>query len=98
MDLLNRKVILVLILISFFFGYLIRGCGRAPSPAGTDVAEKETKAQVWTCSMHPQIKLPKAGPCPLCGMDLIPLEVSDEEVGGLRELSVSNYASRLMDI
>ena len=28
----------------------------------------------WTCSMHPQIILPKAAPCPICGMDLIPLQ------------------------
>lgn len=27
---------------------------------------------LWTCSMHPQIKLGEAGDCPICGMDLIP--------------------------
>ena len=29
---------------------------------------------VWTCSMHPQIKQNKAGKCPLCAMNLIPLK------------------------
>ncbi len=29
--------------------------------------------EVWTCSMHPQIKLPEPGKCPICGMNLIPL-------------------------
>lgn len=28
---------------------------------------------IWTCSMHPQIKMNHAGKCPICGMDLIPL-------------------------
>lgn len=28
---------------------------------------------VWTCSMHPQIRMNEAGQCPICGMDLIPL-------------------------
>ena len=28
----------------------------------------------WTCSMHPQIKMQKPGNCPVCGMDLIPLD------------------------
>jgi Cu(I)/Ag(I) efflux system membrane fusion protein len=28
---------------------------------------------VWTCSMHPQVKAPKPGLCPICAMDLIPL-------------------------
>lgn len=33
--------------------------------------------QLWTCSMHPQIKMEKPGNCPICGMELIPLEASD---------------------
>jgi hypothetical protein len=43
--------------------------------------EKDTKLTkvkpahqgVWTCSMHPQIKLPKRGLCPICNMQLIEL-------------------------
>jgi Cu(I)/Ag(I) efflux system membrane fusion protein len=35
--------------------------------------EKTGKAEVWTCSMHPQIRQDEAGDCPICGMDLIPL-------------------------
>ncbi|REE80752.1 Cu(I)/Ag(I) efflux system membrane fusion protein [Lutibacter oceani] len=34
----------------------------------------ETKNQLWTCSMHPQIMQPEPGGCPICGMDLIPAE------------------------
>ena len=34
----------------------------------------------WTCSMHPRISLQKAGKCPLCSMDLIPIyEEKSEE-------------------
>ena len=32
---------------------------------------KPTLQKVWTCSMHPQTKLPKPGLCPLCNMKLI---------------------------
>lgn len=28
---------------------------------------------VWTCSMHPQVRQPRPGKCPICGMDLIPV-------------------------
>lgn len=28
--------------------------------------------QVWTCSMHPQVRLPKPGKCPICSMPLVP--------------------------
>ncbi len=34
---------------------------------------------IWTCSMHPQIKMDKPGKCPICGMDLIPLEEEKKE-------------------
>lgn len=30
-------------------------------------------SDVWTCSMHPQIRLPNPGRCPICGMALIPV-------------------------
>ena len=32
--------------------------------------------KLWTCSMHPQIRMEKPGKCPICGMALIPLETS----------------------
>lgn len=35
------------------------------------------KAQQYTCPMHPQIIRDKPGPCPICGMDLVPLEPSE---------------------
>src|SRR6478752_8715408 len=31
------------------------------TPASDDVAE-------WTCPMHPEIRRPGPGPCPICGM------------------------------
>jgi Cu(I)/Ag(I) efflux system membrane fusion protein len=33
----------------------------------------ETKKTIWTCAMHPQIRMDHPGQCPICGMDLIPL-------------------------
>lgn len=51
---------------------------------------------VWTCSMHPQIRQPNFGLCPLCSMDLIPLAPGGD--GGLREIQVSPEAAALMDL
>ncbi len=45
----------VLVLVS-----LSCGDSGAPAPDG----------QVWTCSMHPQVRLPKSGKCPICSMPL----------------------------
>jgi len=40
--------------------------------------EKQAKTTVWTCSMHPQIRQDHPGKCPLCGMDLIPLQQTND--------------------
>jgi membrane fusion protein, copper/silver efflux system len=34
---------------------------------------------LWTCAMHPQIRMAQPGKCPICGMDLIPLNRSHVE-------------------
>ncbi|MBQ0786701.1 MAG: efflux RND transporter periplasmic adaptor subunit, partial [Oceanihabitans sp.] len=33
---------------------------------------------MWTCSMHPQILKSEPGDCPICGMDLIPVESNSD--------------------
>lgn len=35
---------------------------------------QDIKEAIWTCAMHPQIRMDHPGKCPICGMDLIPLE------------------------
>lgn len=35
--------------------------------------------QSYTCPMHPQIVQNKPGTCPICGMDLVPIEKNTEE-------------------
>jgi Cu(I)/Ag(I) efflux system membrane fusion protein len=52
--------------------------------------------RIWTCSMHPQIRQPNPGLCPICNMDLIPLQ--DGGGGGLREVSVTPEAAALLDL
>ena len=49
--------------------------------------------------MHPEIALPRPGPCPKCGMDLIPREaVAPDAMGGMRVFTTSESAMALMDI
>jgi Cu(I)/Ag(I) efflux system membrane fusion protein len=44
--------------------------------AGSSAPAEENETQIWTCSMHPQIRMDKPGKCPICGMDLIPLKTT----------------------
>jgi Cu(I)/Ag(I) efflux system membrane fusion protein len=68
-------------LLLFVAGWMV-GYWLSPStPAQEPVAHEEhehTQAQIWTCSMHPQIRQNEAGKCPLCGMDLVPAHTLDE--------------------
>ncbi|MDP1622213.1 MAG: efflux RND transporter periplasmic adaptor subunit [Bacteroidales bacterium] len=34
---------------------------------------EEVQSTIWTCAMHPQIRMDAPGDCPICGMELIPL-------------------------
>lgn len=38
------------------------------------VESEQSQNQIYTCSMHPQIRQNEPGECPLCGMDLIPAD------------------------
>ncbi|MCA9088021.1 MAG: efflux RND transporter periplasmic adaptor subunit [Planctomycetaceae bacterium] len=81
-------------------GMLIAGAfsrstgGKFPdSPAASvTVPAGET---LWTCSMHPQIRQPKPGKCPICGMDLIPIT---KTAGGMRTVAMSAESRALMQI
>jgi membrane fusion protein, copper/silver efflux system len=55
---------------------------------------------IWTCSMHPQIRQPNPGNCPICGMTLIPAttdEPFDDDLSTVR-LVVTERAAALMDV
>jgi Cu(I)/Ag(I) efflux system membrane fusion protein len=70
--------------------------GLPPSEKHHHGSSQSAAGEIWTCSMHPQIRQPGPGICPICNMDLIPLTTSAE--GGLRELSVSDEAAALLDL
>ncbi|MHC4722474.1 MAG: heavy metal-binding domain-containing protein, partial [Planctomycetota bacterium] len=66
----------------------------APQVPADTSAQKVTE---WTCSMHPQIRQPKPGKCPLCFMDLIPVDTGSGQIGE-RQISFSEDALKLMEI
>ena len=63
----------------------------------TEFSQDTATSEIWTCSMHPQVQLLSAGPCPICGMDLIPLEAKQDHGGGAT-LALSPTARALASI
>ena len=97
-----RKEIIAVVAISFIAGFLLRGGGENKD-GGSDVhvhdAVSENAVKFWTCSMHPQIRQPGPGQCPICGMDLIPVS---SQTGGddlsPRQIALSPAAAKLAGI
>jgi membrane fusion protein, copper/silver efflux system len=63
---------LILLITGVFIGWLFFHPSHKNEVTAIQSVEP-AKSSIWTCSMHPQIKLSEPGKCPICGMDLIPL-------------------------
>ncbi|WP_439105807.1 efflux RND transporter periplasmic adaptor subunit [Congregibacter sp.] len=79
------------------------GHGEMQSPAthaGSSHPLEQQSAEVWSCSMHPHIKRDGPGQCPMCGMDLIPVqqEPSDMDDQEPRQLTLSTAQRARMRI
>lgn len=77
----NRKNIItagVILIVGILLGWIFFGGNGNESEEAHDHSQAEQN-EVWTCSMHPQVRQPEPGQCPICGMDLIPL--SEEQSG-----------------
>lgn len=107
-DLLPRSAtgivgLAVVVLVAFIFGLIFAGGNDTPAVESdnTDVASAtvtSSEPELWTCSMHPQIQLKKPGKCPICFMDLIPVESSTGGDLGPRQIRMSESAAQLAQI
>ena len=94
---------IALVLVGVVAGYALRGClmtipTTVPPPEAMHEHTEKAEAQFWTCSMHPQIQQSQAGQCPICGMDLVPVDIGDAQEAGPRVFTTTEEAKALMDI
>ncbi len=96
----NKWIVIILVLIlGIVIGKFIGGGNSTNEAVGTHIHDETLEEQIWTCSMHPQIQQNGPGQCPICGMDLIPLDnsMNSEEVLP-DEVSMSASAMKLAEI
>ncbi len=94
----NAKIIIITALITLIAGI---GIGRwlFHQEKSTDLTEQKSmvKETTWICAMHPQIRQNEPGKCPICVMDLTPLEETssneDQQV-----VQMSENAAKLANI
>ncbi len=94
---LHNRVLMGLVILAI--GVFV---GRMISPGNTvdnqhEGHGHETVAEVWTCSMHPNVRKDEPGKCPICAMDLVPVSTMTEEVG-IDEVQMTEAAIQLANI
>ncbi len=102
----DLKIAGITLVIGIFFGWLFFGGSgdnqNVTKGENTEEVHEHTEDEVaiWTCSMHPQIKMDKPGKCPICGMELIPLDNNDDagDEVAFDEIQMSESAIKLADI
>ncbi len=70
------------------------GCQRPKEAPQTAAAEVP---QSYRCPMHPQVILPHAGECPICGMKLVPVQSGGAAKGQAAADGPSGYAAIELD-
>lgn len=98
----NTKTIIIVLstlAIGILLGWLIFG-GRSINNQNVNTVENQGVGEetIWTCSMHPQIRQNEPGDCPICGMDLIPLEDDENDDIDPMAISMSATAVQLANI
>lgn len=86
--------VLAIVALAFFIP-----AWRADEHAAATGHEHEGPAQYWTCGMHPWVILPEPGDCPICGMDLVPLDPAKFEGEiAISPLVVQNMGVRVEEV
>lgn len=101
----SKTLIFGLLVIAFGFGFFFHwiftpATKSLPTEKETVAYEVSEEPTIWTCSMHPNIKMAKPGKCPICGMNLIPVKslTGHKDMGGMRRLTISQEVRALMNI
>jgi len=101
MKIIDNKTLIIAastLIAGLLAGWLIFGsrgdAGKEEHQPSVDITAETT----WTCSMHPQIRQNEPGDCPICGMDLIPLENDQNSEIDPMAIAMSPTAMQLANV
>jgi membrane fusion protein, copper/silver efflux system len=86
----------LLIILGIFIGWIVFH----PSHKIEEKHDHSTEvvSTIWTCAMHPQIRMSEPGKCPICGMELIPLIKSGTSSIDPDAVQLSKEAAELANV
>ena len=90
-------IVIATLLVGALIGWLIKPDSAKNDNELSQHDHENSEEVVWTCSMHPQIRRSEPGACPICGMDLIPLN-SNAGNEGSEAYQMSENAMKLANI
>ena len=91
--------LIVSLLLGFLIGWLVFSANSTTTDKNTidNPIKTPPKEEIWTCSMHPQIRQNEPGDCPICGMDLIPIS-EDANQDNATQLVMTKEAVKLAQV
>ncbi len=94
----------VFVVIGLFIGWVVFHSPEKADEGHNHATEEHNhtaeagKAEVWTCSMHPQIRMDKPGKCPICAMDLILLNSNAASQADPMDIHLTKEAAQLANV
>ncbi len=92
---------LSLLILGLAAGWGLNALLRKPTPQPASTLIQTPKKQLFQCPMHPQIVQDHGGTCPICGMDLVPVEGESHtahSVPGLAEVQIDAQRQQLIGL
>jgi len=87
----------LLLLLGTFIGWLVFHPSQNKEEKHDHTTEV-AQGTIWTCAMHPQIRMEQPGKCPICGMELIPLVKSGSASIDPSAIHLSKEAAQLANV
>ena len=96
---MKQKILFISIslIIGLLLGWLFFHASRKSDIKPSQIIET-AKSTIWTCAMHPQIRMTEPGKCPICGMDLIPLAQNSTTSVDPDAIHLSKDAAQLANV
>ncbi len=100
---LNKREVIIIgitLITSLFFGAVFFGGSEENHARHNHEEITIAEETIYTCSMHPQIKQNKPGLCPICAMDLVPVNTLHTEGDDIdpNEIQMTESAIKLADV